>query len=203
MMHTILIFSGKGGSSKTTLSRELAVAGVLAGRRVAMADLDPQKGLTQWYGAREAEAPALVSFKPGQSLGPIEAVADELYIDIPPGVPSYVPKLIAQADAILFPVRPSPDDLRAAAGAVDLFANHKSWAFVLVQVLPRSRLTDGALRQLASLGRVAPGSLGSRQDFPLAAIEGFAAIETPGKSAVEVSQLRSYLLTLLGVTNGH
>ena len=74
---------------------------------------------------------------------------------------------------------------------------------MLTQTLPRSRLTDGALRQLAALGRVAPVSLGLRQDYSMAAIEGLAAIEFHStKSAIEVSQLRSYVGTLLGMGHG-
>jgi chromosome partitioning protein len=200
-MKTILILSAKGGSSKTTLSRELAVAGSLTGRQVAIADLDAQRGITGWYGRREetGKPPFIVPFAPGQDLGDLASAADELIIDPPPGLPSYVATLISQADAVLVPVRPSPDDLATAPAVAALLAGHPQWAFVLVQTLPRSRLTDGALRQLATLGRVAPGSLGQRQDYPMAAIEGRAAVETPGKAQVEVRQLRSYLDKMLGV----
>lgn len=203
-MHTILIFSGKGGASKTTLARELAVAGELAGRRVAVADLDPQAGLTGWFGRRAADTPVMIKLPAGYDLSPIAATKiDELVIDLPPGVPSYVGSLIPKADVVLVPVRPSPDDLAAAAGVVDLLAKHPQWAFVLVQTLPRSRLTVGALQQLAALGRVAPVSLGSRQDYPLAAIEGLAAVEFPStKSAIEVTQLRSYVDKMLGTGHG-
>jgi chromosome partitioning protein len=203
-MRTILVFSGKGGSSKTTTARELAVAATLAGRRVAIADLDPQAGMTNWYGRRVAETPVMVEL-PGKydlsSLG--AAQIDELVIDTPPGVPTYVSTLIAQADVVLVPCRPSPDDLAAAAGVVAFLTKHPNWAFVLTQTLHRSRLNDGALRQLAALGRVAPISLGARQDYPLAAIEGRAAVEFPGtKSATEVTQLRTYVDTLLGIKHG-
>lgn len=203
VMHTILVYAGKGGCGKTTIARELAVAYGLSGFSVAIADLDPQAGLTGWFGRREADTPVMVKVTPGQSLTRLaESGIDYLVIDMPPGVPSYVAKLITQADAVMVPCRPSPDDLLAAAGAVEALARHPRWAFVLTQTLPRSRLTDGALRQLAALGRVAPVSLGARQDYPLAAIEGRAAVETPGKSAVEVEQLRSYLSKLIGTKDG-
>lgn len=203
-MRTILIFSGKGGAGKTTLARELAVAGVMAGRRVAVADLDPQAGITGWYSRRTSEFPIMVSLPPGHALAKLGGAGiDELIIDLPPGVPTYVGNLIAQAHAVLVPCRPSPDDLAAAAGVVDALANHSQWAFVLTQTLYRSRLTDGALRQLAPLGRVAPGSLGLRQDYPLAAIDGLAAVEFPGtKSAAEVTQLRSYVDKMIGFDDG-
>jgi chromosome partitioning protein len=203
-MHTVLIFSGKGGSSKTTLTRELAVAASLAGRSVAIADLDPQAGLTGWFSRREAETPSLVKIPTGYDLTPLaKAGIDELIIDLPPGVPPYVDKLIQQADVVLVPCRPSPDDLTAAASVVPKLARHPQWAFVMVQTLHRSRLSDGALRQLASLGRVAPVSLGSRQDYPLAAIEGAAAVEFAStKSADEVTQLRAYVNKMVGLEDG-
>lgn len=203
-MRTILIFSGKGGAGKTTIARELAVAGTMAGRNVAIADLDPQAGITGWFGRRTDDTPAMVNLPTGHKLAPLDAAGfDELIIDLPPGVPSYVRTLIEQVDAVLIPCRPSPDDLSAAAGVVDSLARHPQWAFVLTQTLFRSRLNDGALRQLASLGRVAPVSLGARQDFPLAAIEGRAAVEFPStKSADEVKQLRAYVDTMIGFIDG-
>ncbi len=195
-----MVFSGKGGAGKTTVAREMAVAGVLDGRRVAAVDLDPQAGLTGWYGRRDAEEPALVQVVPGFDLAPLEAAGiEEVVFDLPPGVPTYVGSLIRKADVVLVPCRPSPDDLSAASGIVEALTGHTRWAFVLTQTLPRSRLTDGALRQLAGLGRVAPVSLGFRQDYPAAAISGMAAVEYPGtKSADEVKQLRSYVDTVLG-----
>lgn len=203
-MKTILIFSGKGGAGKTTVARELAVAASLDGRKVALADLDPQAGMTGWYGRRTAETPVMVSLPKGYDLATLKNVGiDELIIDLPPGVPTYVGSLIAQAHAVLVPCRPSPDDLSAAAGVVPSLAKHAQWAFVLTQTLPRSRLTDGALRQLAALGRVAPGSLGLRQDYPLAAINGMAAVEFTGtKSALEVRQLRAYVDKMIGFNDG-
>lgn len=203
-MHTILIFSGKGGAGKTTVAREIAVAGSLGGRKAALVDLDPQAGMTGWFARRSAETPIMVSLPVGYDVSPFSKMGiDELIIDLPPGVPSYVATLIAQADAVLVPCRPSPDDVSAASGAVGVLEKHPQWAFVLTQTLPRSRLTGGALRQLAALGRVAPVSLGLRQDYPLAAINGLAAIEFPGtKSADEVTQLRSYVDKMIGLENG-
>jgi chromosome partitioning protein len=203
-MRTLLIFSGKGGVGKTTLARELAVAGALAGRRVALMDLDPQAGMTGWYARRAADTPIMIEAPRGHDLTPLEAAGiDELVIDLPPGIPPYTRNLVTQASAVLVPCRPSPDDLSAAAGVMDILEHAARWSFVLTQTLPRSRLTDGALRQLAALGRVAPVSLGLRQDYPLAAIEGQAAVEfSSTKSAEEIKQLRSYVDTLMESRDG-
>jgi len=101
-MDTILILSGKGGAGKTTIARELAVAGVLAGRSVALADLDPQVGLTGWYGRRSQETPLLVALPPNEDLAELaNAGIDELIIDLPPGMPFAVARLVVQADVVL------------------------------------------------------------------------------------------------------
>ena len=203
-MDTILILSGKGGAGKTTIARELGVAGVLAGRKVALVDLDPQVGLTGWYGRREQDTPLLVAMPPNYDTAELAAAGiDELIIDLPPGLPPSVPTLIATAGAVLVPIRASPDDLLAVAAVVEALAGHPSWAFVLTQTPPRSRLVDGTLRHLAMLGRVAPINLGFRQDYPAAAIEGKAAVEFAGtKSADEVKQLRTYVINLLRGRHG-
>jgi chromosome partitioning protein len=51
-MITIAVASSKGGTGKTTLSAALAVRAAKDGKRVAMADLDPQKSLVQWWRRR-------------------------------------------------------------------------------------------------------------------------------------------------------
>lgn len=199
-MDSILILSAKGGAGKTTVARELAVAGVLVGRRVALIDLDPQLGLTGWYGRRAQETPLLIAMPPNEDLAELaEAGIDELIVDLPPGLPPVIPRLVAKANVVLVPVRATPDDLVAVTAAVRALAGHPRWAFVLTQTPPRSRLVDSSFRQLAAMGRVAPVSLGTRQDYPAAAIEGKTAIEFPGtRSADEAKQLRAYVDSLLG-----
>jgi hypothetical protein len=59
----------------------------------------------------------MIELPPGHDFSPLVASdIDELVIDLPPGVPAYTRRLIGQADAVLVPCRPSPDDLSAAAG---------------------------------------------------------------------------------------
>ena len=82
-VQTTLVLSGKGGSGKTTVARELAVAGCLDGRRVVLVDLDPQAGLTGWFSRRKAPQPILVTLPPGYELDAlIQAGTEELVIDV-------------------------------------------------------------------------------------------------------------------------
>lgn len=204
-MRVILLHTPKGGSGKSTLARELAVAMMLSGRKTALVDLDPQGTTTGWYGRRDAPEPVLIEGKGGvPDLAGAEAAGiTVLVVDTPPATPAFLPALIPKASVVLVPVRPSPDDLLAAAPIATNLARHAAWAFVLAQAPTRSRLTMGAVRQLAALGRLAPVTIGFRADFPAAAIEGRAAIEYSGtKAAEEVTQLRAYVDSLIGRERG-
>jgi chromosome partitioning protein len=204
-MLTVLLHTPKGGSGKSTLARELAVSFVEAGLQVAMLDLDPQGSTTGWYGRRAASEPVLIQAAGGKpDMAALKkAGIDALVIDTPPGTPAFLPDLVWLADVVLVPVRPSPDDLLAAAPIAATLAGHKAWAFVLTQAPPRSRLADGAVRQLAALGRLAPVTIGFRADFPTAAVEGKAAFEFPGtKAATEVAELSAYVRTIGGKPDG-
>jgi chromosome partitioning protein len=60
-MQTIAIISQKGGTGKTTLALNLAVAAEMSGRPAAIIDLDPQASAKEWSKSRERETPVVVS----------------------------------------------------------------------------------------------------------------------------------------------
>ena len=198
-MKMLILHTPKGGSGKSTLAREIAVAAAAAGVQTALADLDPQGTTTGWYKRRKANTPALVPFGTDGRTDQIAAAGVELLVvDTPPGQPSWLPALLVKATGVLVPVRPTPDDLLAAAPIAKSLARHPAWVFVLSQVPSRSRLLNSAVRQLASLGRVAPIHVTFRADFPAAAIDGQAASEFTGKASEEATALYAYVNTLLG-----
>jgi chromosome partitioning protein len=103
---------------------------------------------------------------------------------------------------VLVPLRPTPDDLLAAAPIARSLVKHPSWAFVLSQVPPRTRMLASAVRQLAAIGKVAPAQFTFRADYPAAAIDGTAAAELTGKAAQESADLYSWITRTLEPNHG-
>jgi chromosome partitioning protein len=206
MMKMLVLHTPKGGSGKSTLAREIATMAAKSGRNTAIADLDPQGTTTGWYQRRQNEAPALVKLDPAALAANLRSLAgagfDMLVVDTPPATPAFIPALLASAVMVLVPVRPTPDDLLAAAAIAKGLARHPQWAFVLSQVPPRTRLLASAVRQLAAIGRVAPVQVTFRADYPAAAIDGSAASEMAGKAAQEAEALYSYIHSTLEDDDG-
>ena len=199
-MKVVVAASQKGGSGKTTLVRSLAVAAEVRHAPVVMLDTDPQGSLTTWYNRRAAETPQLAQLGTqsiDEILGRLRAAGAKLAIvDTPPSVHLFVSELIAAADLVLVPVRPSPDDLGAIGPTLALVeAAGRPFAFVITQAKPRTRLAAEALRVLAEHGRVAPAVLHDRTDYPVAAVSGLAASESApdGKAALEVAELLGFI----------
>jgi chromosome partitioning protein len=197
----IVVASRKGGVGKTTIAGHLSVA---LGEGVAIIDTDPQASLTDWFHARQAEAPILF----GADLASIAQEAQRiaargyryLIIDTPPAVTSDIRKAIRVADLVIVPTRPSPHDLRAVGATVDLIeAEAKRMLFVINGATARARLTGAAAIELSQHGTVAPVTLHHRIDYQASMIDGRTAqeIDACSKSAGEVGHLRDYVLQQL------
>ncbi len=202
-MHTLILHTPKGGSGKSTLSRELAVA---LGEGAVLADMDPQQTTAGWYRRRARPHPLVIPAGALHDRMDLEdAGARVLVVDTAPGAPSRnLEQAFRTASAVLVPVRPTPDDLLGAAPIAATLQGCRAWAFVITQAPVRSRLTESAVRSLAALGRVAPVHVHFRADYPAAAIDGTTAYETPGsKAGQEIAQLRDYALTLMRMNDGH
>jgi len=194
----VVVASQKGGSGKTTLARNLAVA---AGSGAALVDTDPQGSLTDWWNRREAEVPPLARLDGDLAAG-IAALAESgvelVLVDTPPSVHPWLGDLLRLADLVLVPVRPSPDDLGAVSATLDLVeAAGRPFAFVISQAKPGTILAREAVPALAQHGRVAPAVIHDRVEFPTAAIAGLGVTEREGPGAEEVRQLLSYVMTQL------
>ncbi len=180
-----------------------------AGRRGAIIDTYPQASLTDWFHARQNEAPVLFSADLSDIDKDVQRIASRGYryliIDTPPAVTSDIRKAIRVADLVIVPTRPSPHDLRAVGATVDLIeAESKRMLFVINGATPRARLTGAAAIELSQHGTVAPVILHHRIDYQASMIDGRTAqeIDACSKSAVEVGHLRDYVISQLGKCAG-
>ena len=136
-MHVVALCSQKGGSGKTTLSGHLGVRAELAGAGpVALIDTDPQGSLAAWWNARRSDLPAFIATSLTQLPADVDRLRQEgfglVVIDTPPAINMAIQRVINVADMVLIPTRPSPHDLRAVAGTVEMVERaHCAMVFVL------------------------------------------------------------------------
>jgi chromosome partitioning protein len=200
-MHVIVLASQKGGSGKTTLTGNLAIAAELAGRGPAvLIDTDPQGSLAAWWNVRKAEQPAFASATVADlknKLDDLEAAGYSLaFVDTPPAIAQAISAVIARADLVLIPTRPSPHDLRAVGSTVALVQEQgKPFAFVVTQAKPNTRLTVQAMAALSAHGAVAPAIIHDRIDYAASMIDGRTVQETGpnSRSAAEVGELWEFV----------
>lgn len=122
-MQKILIASSKGGSGKTTVATNLAVALARAGRKVWLIDTDSQASCRDWASVRADHRPPIpVMSSPdlghgagqGWSLS-IPPDTEVLLIDTPAGLRrDQIAEYLRRADTVLVPLVPSAIDLRAS-----------------------------------------------------------------------------------------
>ena len=200
-MHITAFCSQKGGSGKTTLSGHLAVQAELAGDGpTALIDCDPQGSLAAWWNSRECKRPSFVRTT-------LESLGDDLerlrengfanvIIDTPPAVSRPIIKVMASADLVVIPTRPSPHDLRAVRGTLDLAERvDKPVVFVLNGAPVRGQITSQAAVALSQYGTVAPTFIRHRTIMASSMIDGRTAMEArPScRSAEEIAELWTYI----------
>jgi chromosome partitioning protein len=198
-MDTIVVASQKGGSGKTTTARNLAVA---YGPGAALIDTDPQGSLTSWWKRREADTPVLAQLNGDMqtTLAGLKAVGMTLVIiDTPPSAHAFVADVIALADLVLVPVRPTPDDLDAVGPTLDMIEDAgRNFAFVVNAARPKTRLVASTIPALARHGKVSPAVIHERVEFPTAALDGRGVVETgDGPAAAEIRELLAYVQSQL------
>jgi chromosome partitioning protein len=177
-MYTIVAASQKGGSGKTTLSGHLAVEASRAGAgEIALIDTDPQGSLAHWWNARQAPAPHFV--KAGlldleEALAGLNRMGIKIaVIDTPPAITQSISQVVAHADLVIVPTRPSPHDLRAVGATVDIAERHgKPLIFVINAATARARITGESAVALSQHGTVAPVTIHHRVDFAASMIDG-------------------------------
>ena len=200
-MRTIVVASQKGGVGKTTLVGHLGVMAELKGAGpVALIDTDPQGSLALWWNEREAETPLFAQVDIDHLAEHLKALASAgvklTIIDTPPSVTALIEKVLAVADLVIIPTRPSPHDLRAVGSTVELVERAgKKMVFVVNGAAPRAKIAGEAAVALSQHGTVAPVTLFQRTDFASSMIDGRTVqeLDARSKSAAEIADLWKYV----------
>jgi chromosome partitioning protein len=200
-MQTIVLASQKGGAGKTTLAAHLAVAAEEAGiRPVVLIDTDPQGSLAAWWNARQAESPALAPCPIAELRTRLAALDKAGYslavIDTPPAITDAIRSVVALADLVMIPARPSPHDLRAIGSTVSLVSGAgRPFVFALMQAKANARLTVQAVAALSEHGTVSGAIIHDRVDFASSMIDGRTVMEVDpkGRSAAEIRDLWAFV----------
>ena len=195
-MKTIVIASQKGGSGKTMLAAHLAVEAERAGDTAWVIDTDRQATLSLWHARRKADTPQRLDVPFARLAAGLATLAatDAAYcfIDTAPTLSTQNTALLALADLVLIPVRPSPADLWAVAETVDQVKDAgKPFVFVLTQAKPQASITAQAVAALSQHGRVAQAFVADRVAYAAAMTGGNTAPEVAAKghAAEEITAL--------------
>ncbi len=197
----ISIVQQKGGSGKTTVSANLAVAWSKQ-FSVAILDVDPQGSLGEWYEAREerlGENGTGLSFRTASGWGArregqrLARDHDIVLIDTPPKSDLDAKPAVMAADLVIVPVQPSPVDLWATAQTLEMVISEGGVAMLVVnRVPPRASLTEEMVAVMQSFDSfTAATRLGNRTAFAASMGNGSSVFETQptGKAAQEAAAL--------------
>ncbi len=115
-MRHILVLNAKGGCGKSTIATNLASYYAWeAEKNVVLADYDPQASSMAWLEARGEEWPEITGIAAYKEAVRPSSDTDVVVMDAPARVHGpELTQLIRKAETILFPVMPSPIDMRAA-----------------------------------------------------------------------------------------
>lgn len=115
-MRTILVLNAKGGCGKSTISTNLASYYAWEKeQKVVLADYDPQGSSISWLDVRGEEWPEITGVAAWKDPVRPSRDTDVVVMDAPARVHgTELTQLVRKAETILFPVLPSPIDMRAA-----------------------------------------------------------------------------------------
>ena len=200
------IVSQKGGSGKTTLALQLAIAAAKA-RKVLVIDLDPQQSAERWHSIRQRITGARDD--PSIAAGPFQKLpemlktarrlgAELVLIDTPPKLDKAIIPSLKAATLVLVPSKSTILDLQALEDSAELvnLAKARGKTLVILNALPNGQSREIAIKEsLRAASRlkleVAPERLSEQPSFSQGLKTGRGVTETEknGTAAKEIVAL--------------
>ncbi len=121
-MRTIMLMNAKGGCGKTTMATNIATWFADEGKKVALADFDPQGSSLDWLEARKSYEgiPEIEGINASAgSVSPARGT-EFLIMDAPAKVHGKeINSMLRRVETLIIPVLPSPIDMRACSKFLD------------------------------------------------------------------------------------
>lgn len=212
----IAMISQKGGAGKTTVAMQIAAGLAARGRKVVIADLDPQESALRWSQSATAAAPFPAEVRSiggdaaaiGAQVGALASGATYVILDCPPSIEH--PHSLAAlelADVALVPVVPSPPDLWSARAVERLILRHMRArpglrAALVANRVQRTSLSASVLEVMREFTLpILRAGLSQRTAFAQSAVIGASVFEL-GRAAeaaqIEVVRVVDAVLNLIG-----
>lgn len=124
--YVITVAQQKGGSGKTTIAANLAVAYSRAGNSVALLDTDPQGSLGRWFMTRRDTGEPGLEFSTASAWGvsyeceKLRKAFDYVIVDTPPKIDADLRPAVRESDLVIVPVSASQADVWATTSVLDL-----------------------------------------------------------------------------------
>ena len=114
-MRTIVVLNPKGGCGKSTIATNIAAYFSIKGKRVTLADCDPQGSSDDWLSARPDKYSAINGIVVEYDRLKIPRNTEILIIDTPAAMEDKrLKKYLRKAQSLVMPIIASPIDIRAA-----------------------------------------------------------------------------------------